>query len=215
MRDEDFLLFIDEFGEANSAEVVPEAALRRWAGRLPGQLLTYWRQEGWCSYGRGLVWTVDPDAYEALLPQWLEGTPLAELDTFHVFARSAFGDLFLCGEQSGANATVCCSINTITAVAKELRAKDDELKDASIRAFFAASFRADFDRSDIAKKPLFDRAFARLGVMAPDEMYGFEPALALGGTPVLDHLRRVKTQQHLALLRQLAMPRWVGGNLSV
>lgn len=42
--------------------------------------------------------------------------------------------------------------------------------------------------------------------MGPN-MYGFEPALALGGEPTLDNLRKVKLDQHLTMLRQLAVPR--------
>ncbi|PTT89446.1 GAD-like domain protein [Pelomonas sp. HMWF004] len=207
MRDEDFSLFIEEFGEPDRSEPVPDAAFERWTGKLPDQLLTYWRLEGWCSYGQGLLWTVNPDDYEDLVDEWLADTPLEQVDAFHAFARSAFGDLYLCGEKSGANATVCCSIHAITAVPKALRPKDAERRDSSIRSFFAASFTADYDRSDLSKKPLFKHACARLGVLAVDEMYGFEPALVLGGKPVLENLRKVKLDQQLTMLRQLGAPK--------
>jgi hypothetical protein len=207
MRDEDFSLFVEEMGEPDRHEVVPEAAFHKWSGKLPNQLLTYWRQEGWCSYGQGLFWTVNPDNYEYLVDQWLADTPLEQIDSFHVFGRSAFGDLYLCGERSGSNATICCSINAITVVPKELKSKDEEPKDSSIRAFFAASFVSDFDRTDLFKKPLFSRALSKLGTVAVDEIYGFEPVLVLGGKPVLDNLRRVKLDQHLTMLRQFGAPK--------
>lgn len=215
MRDEDFSLFIEEFGEANSGEAVPDSAFGKWEGRLPNQLLIYWRQEGWCGYAQGLFWTVNPDEYEDLVGEWLADTPLEQMDAFHVFGRSAFGDLYLCGERSGANATVCCSINAITAVPKELKAKDEGRRDSSIRSFFAASFRADFDRSDLSKKPLFARARSQLGALAVDEIYGFEPALILGGKPVLENLRKVKLDQHLTMLRQFGVPKVPFGSLDI
>ncbi|MFG6489780.1 GAD-like domain-containing protein [Roseateles sp. BYS78W] len=207
MRDEDFSLFIEEFGEPDRSEPVPDTAFERWADKLPAQLLNYWRQEGWCSYGQGLLWTVNPDDYEDLVDEWLADTPLEQVDAFHVFARSAFGDLYLCGEKSGSSATLCCSINAITAVPKELKPKDVARRDSSICSFFAASFIADYDRSDLSKKPLFKRACAKLGVLAADEMYGFEPALVLGGKPVLENLRKVKLDQHLTMLRQFGAPK--------
>lgn len=215
MRDEDFSLFIEEFGEANSGEAVPDSAFGKWEGRLPNQLLIYWRQEGWCGYAQGLFWTVNPDEYEDLVDEWLADTPLEQMDAFHVFGRSAFGDLYLCGERSGANTTVCCSINAITAVPKELKAKNEERRDSSIRSFFAASFRADFDRSDLSKKPLFARARSQLGALAVDEIYGFEPALILGGKPVLENLRKVKLDQHLTMLRQFGVPKVPFGSLDI
>jgi hypothetical protein len=207
MRDDDFSLFVEEFGEADHSEPVPASAIEKWVGKLPNQLLTYWHQEGWCSYARGLFWTVNPDLYEDLVGEWLADSALAQVDAFHVFARSAFGDLFLCGEKTGANVTVCCSIHAITVLAKELKAKDAERKDSAIRSFFAASFLSDFDRADLSKKPLFDRALAKLGALAVDEMYGFEPALVLGGQPMLDNLRKVKLDSHLTMLREFARPK--------
>ncbi|WP_246765815.1 T6SS immunity protein Tdi1 domain-containing protein, partial [Pseudomonas syringae] len=37
-----------------------------------------------------------------------------------------------------------------------------------------------------------------------DEMYGFVPALMLGGPSSLDHLEKLKAVEHLMLLSQLA-----------
>ncbi|WP_426079350.1 GAD-like domain-containing protein [Janthinobacterium sp. PSPC3-1] len=50
----------------------------------------------------GLFCTVDTDEYEDLIDEWLEGTKLEQLDAFHVIARSAFGDLYACGEKNWA-----------------------------------------------------------------------------------------------------------------
>lgn len=52
-------------------------------------------------------------------------------------------------------------------------------------------------------QPLFDRALTVLGPLAFDEMYAFEPALALGGKADLMHLRKVKCVEHLVLLAQV------------
>jgi len=39
--------------------------------------------------------------------------------------------------------------------------------------------------------------------LKPDEMYGFVPALMLGGLDTFDHLQKVKAVEHLMLLSQL------------
>lgn len=95
MRSEDFEVFIDEFGEATFKHEVPQAAIEKWQGVLPAQLLHYWKTEGWCGYADGLFWTVDPDEYEDVVEDWLADTPLAGVDRFHAIARSAFGSLYL------------------------------------------------------------------------------------------------------------------------
>ncbi|HWW68866.1 MAG TPA: GAD-like domain-containing protein [Duganella sp.] len=206
MRDEDFEVFIAEFGEATQRVEVPAPSIEKWRGRLPDQLLTYWREEGWCAYAKGLFWTVDPDDYEDLIDEWLENTKLEQLDSFHVIARSAFGDLYACGEKTGQSVTVACPINAIFALQNELKPKTKDDLDLSIRSFFAFGEPADFDLHDESKQPLFERAVAELGQLASDEMYGFEPALVLGGQMKIDNLIKVKLDVHLTILRQLASP---------
>lgn len=49
VRDEDFELFIQEFGKATQRTAVPETSFLRWSGKLPDQLLKYWRDEGFNS----------------------------------------------------------------------------------------------------------------------------------------------------------------------
>lgn len=59
---------------------------------------------------------------------------------------------------------------------------------------------------DEGGKPLFARARMLLGPLESDEMYGFEPALVAGGRMRLENLRRLKLDQHLSILRQIAAP---------
>jgi hypothetical protein len=47
------------------------------------------------------------------------------------------------------------------------------------------------------------KALKKLGPLHPDEMYGFEPALAVGGTSKIENLVKVKMIEHLILLSQL------------
>lgn len=206
MKDEDFEVFIEEFGEATQRVEVPTASIEKWRGKLPDQLLKYWQQEGWCAYANGIFWTVDPDEYEDLLDEWLENTQLEQLDAFHVIARSAFGDLYACGEKTGQSVTVACSLNTIFALKNELKTKNKDDLNLSIRSFFSVSEKKDFDLSDESGQPLFERAMVALGPLESDEMYGFELAIVLGGKMLLDNLAKVKLDVHLTILRQLATP---------
>lgn len=136
MRDETFQLFIDEFGEASQRVNVSPETIEKWRGKLPDQLLTYWHGEGWCSYADGLFWTVDPDEYEDLVDEWLEDSPLAQIDVFHVIARTAFGTLYLCGEKTGRSASIDCCVHCITALKKNLKPKATKADlDRSIRSF--------------------------------------------------------------------------------
>lgn len=59
---------------------------------------------------------------------------------------------------------------------------------------------------------LFSPALARLGGLKNDEMYGFLPALALGGPATLDHLQKVPAVEHLVMLAQLSDLRVLAGS---
>lgn len=206
MRDENFEVFIETFGEATQRAEVPATSIEKWRKKLPDQLLSYWQEEGWCAYANGLFWTVDPDEYEDLIDEWLEDTKLEQLDVFHVIARSAFGNLYVCGEKTGKSITVACQINKIFALPKELKTKDKKNLDLSIRSFFSFIEPKDFNPLDESGQPLFERAMAAFGPLASDEMYGFEPALVLGGKMLLENLAKIKLDVHLTILRQLAAP---------
>ena len=168
-------------------------------------LLTYWQEEGWCGYANGLFWIVNPDDYEDLVDEWLENTSIEQLDAFHVVGRTAFGDLYICGEQTGVNMTINCQINAIFALPKDLKPKSREKQDWSVRAFVGLS-ASECDLEDQSGIPLFERAVAKLGPLQPDEVYGFEPAIVLGGKMQLENLAKLDLDVHLTILRQLATP---------
>lgn len=207
MRDEDFEYFIQKFGEATTREVVPPSQVDTWRGRLPEQLLSYWQEEGWCGYADGLFWTVNPDDYEDIVEAWLSDTPFERIDRYHIIARTAFGKLYACGENTGTSLTMNCPLHSLIALQSELkRSLGAEGLDENVRGFFCSASSKHCDLKDEGRKPLYARALQKLGPLAVDEMYGFVPALAAGGRLKLENLERVQLHPHLMILRQLAEP---------
>lgn len=51
---------------------------------------------------------------------------------------------------------------------------------------------------------LFQPAKKKLGTLSRDEMYGFVPAIMLGGSDALDNLKKVRSVEHLVFLSQLS-----------
>ena len=205
-EDEDFALFIESFGEASEHYPVPEISFSKWTGILPESLLSYWRRDGWANYGNGRLWTVNPKDYDGVMHTWLAGTPFPLIDTYHVFARSGFGQLYLCGEASGAGLSINPIRSEVFALQNCLRPKSLARQDVGIKAFFACAELGDFDLMDEAGELLFDKAVNRSGPLLADEMYGFEPALVCGGEAGIGNLRRLKLQPHLHMLREFAAP---------
>ncbi|MGE0905836.1 T6SS immunity protein Tdi1 domain-containing protein [Escherichia coli] len=55
-------------------------------------------------------------------------------------------------------------------------------------------------------KYLFELATRKCGQLNSDEIFGFEPALILGGRADISHVIKVNIQAHLTLLREFAQP---------
>ncbi|SFF82114.1 hypothetical protein SAMN05518865_10532 [Duganella sp. CF458] len=194
--DEYFGYFLEKMGPPIQKRHVPPSSVKRFRGKLPDQLLAYWEEHGWCGYADGLFWTVDPQEYEPVLEAWIGETPFVENDAYHLIARSAFGELYFWGERTGeslrlfAPGSYCLPIESVF--------EEDELE-LGVRAFFSIRDR---EENDFAE--MFVPALEKLGHLKHDEMYGFAPALALGGPSTLKNLTKVKAVEHLVILSQLA-----------
>jgi hypothetical protein len=194
--DENFAGFLEDFGPSFARHYVPPSSIERYRGKLPDQLLAYWQEHGWCGYADGLFWTVNPQEYEPVLQAWIGDTDLMKQDAYHVIARGAFGKLHLWGETTG-NSLFISAPGSYCIPKKSVLVGDK--MNLGIQVFFGAMSRQvnDFDG-------MFNAAFKKLGRLEHDEMYGFVPALALGGSATVDHLQKVKVVEHLVILAQLA-----------
>jgi len=194
--DEYYVCLIEEVGPETYRREVPVSSIERYTGILPRQLLSHWHRYGWSGYGNGVFWCVNPAEYEVAVRSWLLESGIPDPDTYHVIARGAFGDIYLWQQNTGSWLT----INSVYArYMQSTRHIPTERFDDEIKIFFAS-----FDHASNDFEDLFEKALTALGPLQPDEMYGFVPALALGGPGDLKHLQKVKTIEHLTFLSQLA-----------
>jgi hypothetical protein len=196
MMDEYFEVFLEDLGPAIHKRQVPHTSIERYRGKLPDQLLAYWEEYGWCGYADGLFWTVNPQEYEPVLEAWIGDTPFMEKDAYHIIARGAFGELYFWGERTCDSLKV--SAPDSYCFPRESKYQNGDVE-RGLRMFFCKRTREENDFDG-----MFAAAMEKLGPLAHDEMYGFVPALALGGPSDLAHLKKVKAVEHLVLLAQLA-----------
>lgn len=194
--DEDYAYFVKNFGPSIIREEVPESSIARYQGKLPKQLLDYWSEYGWCGYASGMFWVVNPQPYQEILDQWLAGTEFYGQDDYHVIARGAFGVLYVWGERKGHCLTISSLMGRFSSHSSMFA--EDKL-DLGARVFFSC---LEPDHNDLIE--LFKPALEVLGMLKSDEMYGFVPALALGGPMELKNLQKVKVIEHLEFLSQLS-----------
>lgn len=190
-----FARFIEKFGDPIDRQKVPASSIDHYQGKLPNLLLEYWAEHGWCGYGEGIFWLVNPQDYEGVVASWIEGTKFEKLDTYHIIARSAFGDLYFWGEKTGASLNITSILSKYIAFNSTLGL---EQMDKQLQNFLLTR---NIDSDDYGG--LFKPAKKKIGVLRHDEMYGFVPALTLGGPDTLEHLEKVKAVEHLILLSQI------------
>ncbi|KPW41087.1 hypothetical protein ALP45_03811 [Pseudomonas coronafaciens pv. atropurpurea] len=194
--DEVFSISLKIFGEPFGRQEVPMSSIERYKGKLPDLLLQYWSEHGWCGYGEGIFWMVNPQEYEGVTASWIQDTELENQDTYHLIARSAFGELYFWGEETGASLKITSIVSRCTTFISSLP------KDQMDKRFQNFLLSAEVEYNDFDN--LFQPAKKKLGTLSHDEMYGFVPAIMLGGSDALDNLEKVSSVEHLVFLSQLS-----------
>ncbi|USX11278.1 DUF1851 domain-containing protein [Oxalobacteraceae bacterium OTU3CAMAD1] len=201
--DEYFEMFLSDFGPQFSKAQPESAEIENFRGRLPNKLLEYWQIHGWGGYNSGLYWITNPQDYLPVVEVWLDRATISDKQNYFAIARTAFGRVFLWNKQTGQSVTIdSLSGFLITTPPDETLNHEDDTK--ALQYFISENEPDDVDFSDDTEKPLFKRALKKLGPLTSDEMYGFEPALCIGGIPKLENLVKVKIIEHLILLERLA-----------
>lgn len=195
--------FLDEFGYPTYSKKADPEVLEHYRDRLPNKLLEYWQEYGFCGFLNGLFWIVNPREYEYLLGEWIEGTTLVQNDTYYVIARDAFGCLYLWGEKTGYKFEIDCLMGWIIEKKGNSKEITKGKADHALQMFFSVTSVEDVDSNDEHGNPLFERAIKKFGPLGPDEIFGFEPALVVGGKALLKNLVKVNLHVHLSILLQL------------
>ncbi len=201
MSDEDFEYFLEKFGQPQQAIAVTEDILKKYKGKLPDQLLEYWKEVGFCCFKEGLFWITNPEDYAEDIYHWLESTDILDEDVWHVIARSAFGELYLWGEKNWQKYDLNISNGQVFQNSVGFNDKKHTSNEI-VRNFFAFSDVDEFDKKDDNLKPLFERAVKKYGPLASNEVLGFEPALILGGSASLKNLKKLDIHVHMSILKE-------------
>ncbi len=169
------------------AAAIEPAQLAYYQTLLPAAVLALWQAQGFCQFNGGLLRLVNPELYRPALTQWLGG----ERPHYVPLALSAFGDLFYYRQLTETEADVCLldpHYRRVATCAWSLTDFFDEyLLDAGVR-------------KDVLRESLVTEAHEALGALAPNELFCFTPALALGGAEKLPYLTKGDAPTHLHLL---------------
>lgn len=177
--------FIKAHGAGDQCQTDTQEAAAAYSGKLPQVLINFWSEYGWCAYLDGLIWFTNPADYEPVVRELF---PDSAQETF-VFGRTAFGDLLLWRPDG---------VNYLFVHYRRLMQMADRI-DLYVNVALTDNNYLD----EVINRPYCQLAREKLGPLSRDEMYGFEPALALGGGGELDSVAKVRIYEHLSILAQV------------
>jgi hypothetical protein len=183
---------LKKFSDPVQYKVADSVVIEAYEGKLPNILLECWREFGFCNFKNGLFSIIDPFQYREAASTWLKGTSLPQIDNFHAFARSGFGELFLWGENTGQHFSIEVATSSIFDNGSNENYINKEGANEAILNFFTVLKPSSLDLEDIyTNQSIFEDAVDKFGPLEADEMFTFEPALFLGGEQTIKTVNKV------------------------
>lgn len=202
MNDEYFDYFLSKFGEPTAAIPATKGQIESYRGVLPDKLLEYWSMVGFSGFQDGLFWMTNPAEFDDALEAFICETDFVNYDNYHVIARSAYGELYLWGERTGASLSIIPHLNWIKTSVGDDEEISKGLADCSIQSFFGFK---QIDDADIKNnsKPLFPSVLKKYGSVGKDEVMVFTPYLFMGGKKSVDNMSKENLHIFLQVMAEL------------
>ncbi|WP_299011723.1 GAD-like domain-containing protein [uncultured Shewanella sp.] len=201
--DKYFDFFLEEFGQPTSQRIAKPEEIEQYRNVLPDRLLEYWGKIGFAGFKEGLFWITNPADYVDILDRFLDDTLFPDIDTYHVIARSAWGELYLWGEKTGDSLEISPHLNWITTSEGCQKQIEKGLANKKIESFFGFTEPNAVDVDGKDGKPLFERTLKTLGPLTESEVYGFAPYLFTGGQKKLANIQKMDLITHLNLIADM------------
>lgn len=163
--------FLAAFTASTAGEPVDGALLDRWQGRLPDTLLALWQRDGLARYLEDRLMLVDPERYSATLAPLLVNSRLEGIDTFHAFAVTAFGQVFVCGENTAVEIIADPYTGAIQVHPSMLAASDADERNGRLRFLLTLLEPEELDVTDMQGDSVYAMTRDRLGPLAADDVY--------------------------------------------
>jgi hypothetical protein len=192
---------LKELGLLENPVKVDPAYAESYRGKLPDGLLNFWIEHGWGSFQEGKFWLCDPKPFKSILTPLFEGDPEFNTEDFLVYFHDAFGETCLWNKKKK-NTTIQFYFNQfLFSKNQDLNKYNGEhLSDDFIAGGIIGSSSEAGSWIDEEGNQMFPQALKKAGRLAAGEIYGFVPALSMGGDNVFDNIQRFPLKEHLSFL---------------
>jgi hypothetical protein len=190
-------------GPMQHAQPVAAAHLLALTGKLPDLLLALWANHGAGDLMDGRLKFCAPHRFDSVM-SYLFGAEEDMAGACHVFATTAFGDLFAWHERHW-----LIRVSPVRGWVLAPHLLHPETLDDANKLFYETILMADpagFDLYDTEEMPLFDRAKAKFGPLRPGLIWGMLPIPPPPEEVMLENLRLVVPEDYLGeVISQLTL----------
>ena len=196
-----FERIINDFGPPENSKTVPPDVIASYRERIPRSMISFWEKYGWGEYRSGYCRIGDPRPFEPLLNVIFANDPEFSTKDLTVLTFTALGMMDIWSSKGyGLYIDLCNSRavaqNKIVNPSTGERYGQDFLIGTSLYSII----------NDDGMDEYYQEASARLGRPALDEVFGFVPALQIGGEPDAKNLQLFKAREYMDFLVQLEPP---------
>lgn len=190
-----------QYGPFTSRTDFPSSSGDALAGRLPKELLDFWRTVGLGVWRRGRFQFCDPMAMTGLTKLVFDGDRDFVPDRMHLYGYGGLGTLFFWSEdrQDGVE------VDLVHLAASSLY--ETNRPDRALEAFTGTIVNLDhalYGAIDPRSgHDVLADLLQRHGGLANGEVLGYVPALAFGGSPDFANLKKLQAHAHFTILAQI------------
>ncbi|MDR3054799.1 MAG: DUF1851 domain-containing protein [Zoogloeaceae bacterium] len=182
-----FKRFVDTYKPAENLVRPSSEELEHYRDKLPAELLSFWTQYGFGSYGNGLIKIIKPSDYMDSFYPWIGGEDFKKLPII----VTGFGDVFY--------------YRKLTDTDEDVSLLDIHYRKTSVCCWSLRSFFDDFITQkkvadELLKAQLFEQATEKFGQLNEEDIFFFVPALALGGAENIQYVSKGTATVHQSML---------------
>lgn len=184
-----FDLFLNKYPPGNDLRKPTAEKLAQFQGKLPEELLAFWKKYGFGNYGGGLLKIIDPTDYVDTLTLWLG----QQEDCFPIL-MTGFGTLFIYRKLSETADDICLL---------DIHYRRSGSFSTGFSDFFEHILPAEPFAEQFLPVDLFQQASVKHGGLAENEIFFFAPALAFGEAESIQYIKKGNAVVHQHLLFEM------------
>ncbi len=197
---------VKKFGPLEKAEKLEPTVAASLRGRIPDGLIEFLLEQGIGLWLKGRFQFCRCDLYDDVCRALLFDDSQFSPEDSAIFGFTAFGKVYVWNRKHYAVLQVNLP-RLIASAGSIARERTNPELDISNNLTFINKDHTDMFADTATAPPLFAAAQKKLGELGQGEIYGFVPALAMGGSARITSIKIVKALEHLSLLAGLGRAR--------